>query len=250
MTLSCKFSNDNGVEILLPEHPYAPEFAQRDSHEVVFRRINTYLINNRIIRNNIINAGCWVGDNAVPWAKVITGTVYAIDPSPANCAFVTAVKVLNGLDNLIVLQEALGESRRRASTDEDLHHCKLNGNDCGKNKIDTTSIDLLHQEGTIRDVGYIHLDVEGMEQEVILGALKVIGDFRPVLTFEQHLDSDDHVGLVRILENQGYAAFLIDETLPGCRSDCRNFLALPVEACCRGFESDLDAQSAHQRHFD
>jgi FkbM family methyltransferase len=240
MTLSCTFSNES-VEILLPEHPYAYEFAQRDCHEVVFRRLNRFLIDRRIIKNNVVDAGCWVGDNAVPWAKVIEGRVYAIDPSPSNCLFVTAVKELNRLSNLVVIQAALGESRGTVSTDEDLHHCKLESNDRGRNRVGTTSIDLLSQEGVVRDLGYIHLDVEGMEAEAIRGALRVIHEFRPVLTFEQHLDSDDYMALVGVLKTRGYAAFLIDEILPGCRPDCRNLLALPVEAHVPGFESDVDS---------
>lgn len=243
MALSCRFSNDNGVEILLPEHPYSHEFIRRDGHEVIFRRINAYLMNNRIIGHNVVDAGCWVGDNAVPWAKIVSGTgvVYAIDPSPANCAFVRAVKELNRLDNLTILEEALGESRGRVSTDDDLHHCKLSSDDRGRNRIDTTSIDLLFREGKIQDVGYIHLDVEGMESAVILGARHAIREFRPVLTFEQHLDSDDHAGLVGALRRWGYVTFLIEEILPGCRSDCRNFLALPAEACPPDLASRLDA---------
>jgi hypothetical protein len=53
-------------------------FKKRDNHEVMFRRINTYLIKNKIIKNNIIDLGAWIGDNSIPWAKNIDGTVYAI----------------------------------------------------------------------------------------------------------------------------------------------------------------------------
>ena len=55
---SCIFTNDNNVEILLPEHIFSDIFPNRDYSEVYFRRIHTYMINNNIIdtTKNIIAA--------------------------------------------------------------------------------------------------------------------------------------------------------------------------------------------------
>jgi len=87
---SCIFTNDNNVEILLPDHIFSDIFPKRDYSEVYFRRIHTYMINNNIIdtTKNIIDLGAYIGDNTVPWAKNIKGIVYAIDPSSINCSFI------------------------------------------------------------------------------------------------------------------------------------------------------------------
>ena len=94
---SCIFTNDNNVEILLTTHPFSDHIAMRDNHEVYFRRIHTYMINNNIIdtTKNIIDLGAWIGDNTLPWAKNIKGIVYAIDPSSVNCSFIDEIKTLN-----------------------------------------------------------------------------------------------------------------------------------------------------------
>ena len=51
------FTNDNNVNISLIEHDFSNVFKNRDYHEIIFRRINTFLIKNKIIKNNIIDLG-------------------------------------------------------------------------------------------------------------------------------------------------------------------------------------------------
>ena len=40
---SCTFTNDNNVSILLLDHPFSETLEYRDNHEVLFRKINTFL---------------------------------------------------------------------------------------------------------------------------------------------------------------------------------------------------------------
>jgi hypothetical protein len=99
----------------------------------------------------------------------------------------------------------------------------------GANKVSAVTLDHLFQNNTIKNVGYIHLDVEGLEFRVILGADKLIYEMRPIIAFEQHLETDNVMELVRHLNSKQYVVFMIDEVLPGCFPDCRNFLAFPNE---------------------
>lgn len=66
MTDNVIFTNDDHVRILLLNHCFSETFKKRDNHEVLFRRINTFLIKNKIIKNNIIDLGAWIGDNSIP----------------------------------------------------------------------------------------------------------------------------------------------------------------------------------------
>jgi hypothetical protein len=79
------------------------------------------------------------------------------------------------------------------------------------------------------NIGYIHLDVEGMEYKVIEGSSKLIESCRPIISFEQHLEIDDYDIISSHLKSKDYRIFLIDEILPGCRHDCRNSFAFPNE---------------------
>lgn len=223
------FTNDNDASIMLPEHPYSKEFATRDNHEIYFRKISTILINNNIVKRNIIDLGCWVGDNAIPWAKNIKGIVYAIDPSPENCLFVKSVAELNNITNIKTIEKAISDKQTVISTNYDLHHCPFNSDELGTYKITADSLDNLYNNKILEDVDYIHLDVEGMEKLVIVGADKLINDYRPIIAFEQHLETDDYIGLCSYLRNKNFKTFLINETLPGCRIDCRNLIAIPHE---------------------
>lgn len=227
--MSCIFTNDNDVEIkLLENHTFSNIFSKRNNHEVLFRRIHSYLINKNIIKKNIIDLGAWIGDNSVPWAKQIEGIVYAIDPSPDNILFICVMCQLNNIKNVTTIQKAISDRNEILYTDESLHHCSFN-NVNGRTNVNAYSLDYLHAVNLIDDIGYIHLDVEGLEEKVINGASLIIEKFRPIITFEQHLTVDNYKSLSDYLANKNYIVYLINEILPGCNHDCRNLMAFPEE---------------------
>lgn len=227
---SCIFTNDDNISILLLNHSFSHTFMLRDNHEILFRRIHTFLIKHNIIKNNIIDLGAWIGDNTIPWAMNIKDIVYAIDPSSDNCNFIINTCELNQINNVKVLQHAISDKHELLTTNNDINHCSFiySGKD-GINKINAVSLDYLFDNKTIENIGYIHLDVEGMEYNVIKGSSNIIDTCRPVISFEQHLEIDDYDIILSYLLNKNYKVFLIDEILPGCREDCRNSLAFPTE---------------------
>lgn len=248
------FSNDNGVAIQYTmNHPMAGLFGSRNEHEVMFRRISTYLINNGHVQGNILDLGAWIGDNSLPWAmsllmaqKVSADTaldphfvVYAIDPSPENCRFMIDNSALNGIENVVVIQRAISDKREVLSTNEDLTHCTFVSDDSSstndsstiyKNQVEAVSLDDLFFAGELAKIAYIHLDVEGMENRVIAGATTLIELCRPIIAFEQHLEQDPFLELSAHIAEKGYTVYLINEVLPGCRPDCRNFIAFPNDS--------------------
>jgi FkbM family methyltransferase len=228
---TCKFTNDNNVTIKLIDHEFSSWLIERDKKEVLFRRINTFLINNNIIKNNIIDLGAWIGDNTIPWAKNIKGIVYSIDPSSDNCNFITKMSELNKLTNIKVIQKAISDKNEILNTNDDINHCSFvyRPTDNGINKVNAVSLDYLYDKKEIKNIGYIHLDVEGMEYKVLVGATNIIDKDRPIITFEQHLEIDDYSLILNFLNKKKYTVFLIDEILPGCRPDCRNSIAFPNE---------------------
>jgi len=231
---SCTFTNDNNVSILLLDHPFSETLEYRDNHEVLFRKINTFLITNKIIKNNIIDLGAWMGDNSLPWAKNIDGIVYAIDPSQENCEYITKMSELNQIENIKIIQTAISHTNELLSTNDDINHCTFVYGNTGINgniKVDAVSLDYLYENKSIENIGYIHLDVEGMEYSVMKGSANLIDECRPIISFEQHLDIDDYNIILSYLTDKQYKIFLIDEILPGCRYDCRNSLAFPNEIC-------------------
>lgn len=226
------FTNDNFVNISLIDHPFSNVFKNRDHHEIIFRRINTFLIKNKIIKNNIIDLGAWIGDNSIPWAKNIDGIVYAIDPSEENCDFINKTCELNNIKNIKIMQYAISNKNELLTTNDNINHCSFVYNSPelnGKVKVNAVSLDFLCEKKEIENIGYIHLDVEGMEYKILEGSTMLIDKYRPIISFEQHLEIDDYNLILSYLKNKNYSIFLIDEILPGCRPDCRNSLAFPNE---------------------
>lgn len=221
--MNALFRNDNSRHVRLPLEPKSVQFANRDNHEILFRRISTWLINNRLIQTNIVDTGAWIGDNAIPWAMNTSGLVYAIDPSPDNCRFIREVAALNNLSNVRVIEAALSNTVEPLSTNSNLDHCDFQVGSEGATKLVATTLDLL----SLRDVGYVHLDVEGMEFKVIQGMTTLLETDHPIIAFEQHLTTDAVSDLAAYLRDKKYMVFMINEVLPGCRPDCRNFLAFP-----------------------
>ena len=247
------FSNDNGVAVQYHmNHRFAGLFGSRNEHEVMFRRISTYLINRGHIRGNIVDLGAWIGDNAVPWTKSLlmaqnatserldtksivnegkNHIVYAIDPSPDNCQFIRDLASLNNIQNIRVIEKAISDKREVLCTNDHLTHCSfVSDEDSGRNQVKAWPLDDLYVAGEIADVAYIHLDVEGMENRVVAGATTLIEMCRPIIAFEQHLEQDPFLELSAHIAEKGYTVYLINEVLPGCRPDCRNFIAFPNDS--------------------
>lgn len=232
------FPYENDIVINLPEgNPNNHLFILRPYHEILFRQIHNYLINKGFIDRNVIDLGAWIGDNTLPWAKMIKGKVYAIDPSEKNCQYIETLKNINGCENIEIIQEAISDKVKtltvKAGDTNELSHCSFVyrwDDSFVVNKIKSTSLDILYNKGIIKNIGYIHLDVEGMEYWVIKGAQNIIKEERPIFTYEVHLNIDERLSKIKnILHDNDYIIYMINEVLPGNRSDCRNLLAIPKE---------------------
>jgi hypothetical protein len=89
----------------------------------------------------------------------------------------------------------------------------------------STTLDEIIPDGSHGDISMIHIDVEGFEQKVILGASDIIRKSKPVIIFEQHISNEDPSFIFNFLKGQGYGVYMINEVLPGNELDCRNFIA-------------------------
>jgi FkbM family methyltransferase len=223
------FTNDNNVEINILNNNNGSNLSNRINSEKLFRTIITFMINNNMIENNIIDSGSWIGDNSIPWAKNINGIVYAIDPSNENLEFIKSICEINNISNITTIETALSDRTKTISTNDESKHFMFQLDNSGKYQFNSCSLDDLYEKNSITNIGYVHLDVEGFEMLVIKGAEKLITDYRPIISFEQHIDSDDYMGIANNLKEKKYNVYIINEKFEGCRIDCRNLLAIPEE---------------------
>lgn len=171
----------------------------------------------------IIDCGAHIGDGAIPIAGALKSMgrediiVYAIDPGLEKIEFITEMRNKNHLNNLRIINCGLSDKNIV------YNHIKRNkedhwGNNTGgtewvnsqsekadKNSeiIEFKKLDDLVSLGTISEkIGYIHLDVEGMEDKAILGGLNSIMKYKPILSLEEH--NMESSNLKDILEPLGY----------------------------------------------
>lgn len=228
MQKSITYTNDNNTTLLLFPHIFHSDIIRRNNHEIFFRRIHSYLIRNNLINGNIIDLGAWIGDNSLPWAKQIKNIVYAIDPSPNNINFIDEMARYNNINNIKTIQKAISDKNEVLGTNNNINMCSFV--EGGSNKADAVSLDYLYENREIDNIAFIHLDVEGFEFKVIKGAEQIIKNYMPLISYEQHLTTENYMELSTYLHNKGYDIYLINEVLPGCFFDCRNLMAIPNDS--------------------
>lgn len=227
------FENDMNVPVSLDiMHPLFQEYAHRVHSEPLFRRIAAYLLKHVCSKGTVLDCGAWIGDNAIPWAKLIPDNkVAAFDPSPRNCEYIHYLVTLNAVSNVSIYKIGLSDKDEIISTDsENLDHCTFTSDTSKSNKIQAHALDTLFRQNILSNVKFIHIDVEGMEWNVLRGAEHMLQTNRPIVAYEVHLTTDKHIDDIKqYLKGMNYVVFLINEELPGCLKDCRNCLAFPTE---------------------
>ncbi len=178
----------------------------------------------------IIDCGAHIGDGSVSIAHALKYhkrediIVYAIDPSKFKCDFINFIKNKNNLNNLKVLNYGLSNINREYKT------LKQSGENTGgwewvehnTNTTNTTNtedmnninkfikLDDLVKDNIIKEtIGIIHLDVEGMEKEALIGGIKTIIKYKPYISIENNDKSGkDSNGNDHSLNNKYYLEFL------------------------------------------
>ena len=206
------------------------KFIDRPHAEVLLRKIVYEMYKNDYINSNesIIDIGSWIGDNSMVWATWLNddAVVFAVDPSSKNLSYCKMVAEINNIKNIKLIEAVCAEiAGKKLDFDGSLDHAKFNEANSDKCLISKTLDQLiLNEKETV--IGLLHVDVEGFELQVLKGAQKIIIKDSPAILFEQHISQDDVNAIFKFLKGYNYRIFMINEVLPGCQLDCRNFLAI------------------------
>jgi FkbM family methyltransferase len=193
------------------------------------RNFRKSMISNNIINKNknIIDLGAWIGDNSISWAKLTNGEVYAIEASIINIEFIKEIKKINKISNITVINKLVSDNvsvfndvNSVFSNQSYLDEKTSNGN--GKT---STTLDILESNNIITNIGFIHLDVEGMEYLVLKGSTNIIKKYKPIISIECH-SQKEIIQVKNLLRKFKYSIYLIDEVC-GITSSCRNFIMTP-----------------------
>jgi len=152
--------------------------------------------------DRFIDAGAHVGIFSLMLGK---GRAYAFEPDIVNFMYLVQNIQLNKV-NVIPIHEALFCTEENYEIEKGQHSglCKLNFSGGIKQ---TKVLDKLHFEGNIK---LIKIDVEGLDMQVLLGAIKLIDKFRPFIIIEMTENQKD---IVEFLDRKNYKLEAISNNL-------------------------------------
>lgn len=166
---------------------------------------------------DIIDAGAFTGDTSLPLSKLTSKNVYAFEPFEESFNLLSKNIGDNEFSNIIPINKSLGNN-------EGIQSLYLSGNnvqgitsnpngDYDKIiKIQETTVDKFVEENNL-DVGFITVDVEGAEMDLLKGALNTIKTQKPILSISIYHKLSDFFGIIPWLAdlNLGYEFEIVKE---------------------------------------
>jgi FkbM family methyltransferase len=141
---------------------------------------------------DVVHAGTFFGDFLPALASARDGIVWAFEPNRENyrCAHITAE--LNALENVTLTHAALSDTPGEAVLATSDRHGRpsgggsrlISGAPDGRSHETVPVVTIDEAVPSDRQVGVLQLDVEGYEQQALLGAMLTIKRCRPLLILE------------------------------------------------------------------
>ena len=208
-------------------HDMTPPIAE---HETILTSFIISLISeNRIGNRNVIlipegsflDAGCQFGEQAAHYAiSAPDREVIALDPSPSNLEI--AQRKFGDLSNLVFQQGGLGQHVGTMKVPDSSFQMPI-----GSEFLVYTLDSLFYDQG--KKLGFAHLDLEGLELDVLKGGVNTIKASKPLFTTEVrvHKDPQFTTDLLEFISELGYDSYVINESCGFPHMDYRNLLNIP-----------------------
>lgn len=139
-----------------------------------------------IKNKDIIDAGAYTGDTSIPIAKFTNKNVYAFEPFEESVEILKKNINSNHIKNIIPVQKSLGNKNGEQTlylSGDNVQGITNNANARDYDQelnVEEITLDSFVQENNL-DVGYITVDVEGAEMELLEGAIETIKAQKPIL---------------------------------------------------------------------
>lgn len=159
-----------------------------------------------IKNKDIIDAGAFTGDTAIPLSEITEKNVYAFEPFKDS--FDTLVKNIqdNGIDNIIPENKSLGDVNGERSLFLSGNNVQGITNDPNIRKhdqvikVEEVTIDKFVKDNDL-NVGLISVDVEGAELDLLKGAIETIKHQKPILTISIYHKASDFFEIIPWIAN-------------------------------------------------
>lgn len=175
------------TQINLIDNEWTSDFAKRfRKHEPKSNIELKKCINNLPNNSYIIDAGAHVGDTGLYLATILKNNypnknikVIMIDPDKSKLDFIKDMAIYNNLINYIRLENyGIGNRKYRASINKDSH---AGGWTLEENINGDILIDKVDNICKNDNISLMHLDVEGMEYDALLGSQNIIQNVKYIM---------------------------------------------------------------------
>lgn len=159
-----------------------------------------------IKNKDIIDAGAFTGDTSLPLSKRTTKNVYAFEPFKDSFEILKKNIDDNNIENIIPVNKSLGNINGERSL-------FLSGNNVqgitsdatlrnydNEIKVQETTIDTFVEENNL-EVGFITIDVEGAEMDLLEGAINTIKTQKPLLYISIYHKVSDYFDIIPWVAN-------------------------------------------------
>lgn len=173
---------------------------------------------NYIKDKDIIDAGAFTGDTSLPLSKRTTKNVYAFEPFKPSFELLKKNIEDNNITNIIPINKSLGNKNGEMSlylSGDNVQGITSDPNLRNYNqelKVEETTLDRFVEENEL-EVGFITIDVEGAEMDLLEGAINTIKNQKPILYISMYHKVSDYFDIIPWVANLdlGYEFNIIKE---------------------------------------
>lgn len=173
-----------------------------------------------IWHKDIIDAGAYRGDTALPLSKLTNKTVWAFEPFEDSFEILKEHIKINEIKNIVPIKKSVGDTDGEKTlflTGDDFSGITSKpeyrlDDDWDELKVEECSIDKFVEENDV-NIGYINVDVEGGELNLLNGAINTIKSQKPILAISIYHQASDFFEIILWIKNLdiGYEFEIIKE---------------------------------------
>ena len=159
-----------------------------------------------IKNKDIIDAGAFTGDTSLPLSTRTTKNVYAFEPFKDSFEILKKNISDNNIENIIPVNKSLGNINGERSLFLSGDNVQGITSDAtlrsydNEIKVEETTIDTFVEENNL-EVGFITIDVEGAEMDLLEGAVNTIKTQKPLLYISMYHKVSDYFDIIPWVAN-------------------------------------------------
>uniref|UniRef100_A0A6C0DCE5 Methyltransferase FkbM domain-containing protein n=1 Tax=viral metagenome TaxID=1070528 RepID=A0A6C0DCE5_9ZZZZ len=152
-----------------------------------------------------IDIGANIGYHSIYMSKKFK-QVYSFEPQKEIFNILNLNIKKNNITNIITYNNAVGNENKKiklSCSNNSIHNSIKKIDEDGCESVNMIRLDDIQR---LNNIGYIKIDVEGYEYNVLLGAINLIKKYRPIIIFEEHNDIKmfDTPNTINLLEELNY----------------------------------------------